>query len=249
MPRYPHRGWVALVTAVVAPLAVAAVLAPFRATLTGTTVALVLVVVIVAVALLGSRPAAAVAALSAGAWFDFFFTQPYDQFTINNPADIQAAALMLGVGLVVSQLAVRTRRLQVLAVTDAGYLSHIHDTAELARSARSPSVVVDHVRNQLIDLLELRECRFEYGRLLGRPPRLEQDGAVVAGLKRWDADDGLPEQEIELRAYGNGRFYGRFMLQPKPGAAPPIEARLVAITLADLVGAALDTTDNGRDRS
>jgi hypothetical protein len=241
------RDWIALAAAVVAPLAVSAALVPFRPGLTSTTTALVLVVGVVAVAALGNRLAGAIAALSAAACFEFFFTQPYQHFAIADSADVQAAVLMLLVGLVVSQLAARARRLQVLAVTEAGYLSRLHEMAELARSTRSPNVVVDQVRQQLTDLLELRECRFEYGRLVGHLPRLEQDGTVVAGLKRWDAARGLPDREIELRAYGNGRFYGRFLLQPRPGATPPLQARLVALTLADLAGAALDTAGTTRD--
>ncbi|MDX3758010.1 hypothetical protein [Streptomyces sp. AK02-04a] len=59
---------------------------------------------------------------------------------------------------------------------------------------------------------------------------------------------GWPEGEIELRAYGNGHYFGRFMMAPAPGSAPSLKARLVAVTLADQAGAALDTAGltNGR---
>ncbi|WP_345530716.1 hypothetical protein [Microbispora amethystogenes] len=60
--------------------------------------------------------------------------------------------------------------------------------------------------------------------------------------RRWDADHlGLPDTEVELRTFGNGRFYGRFMLDPTPGTIPPLQARLVAVTLADQAGSALAT--------
>ncbi|TKA01704.1 histidine kinase, partial [Actinacidiphila oryziradicis] len=42
---------------------------------------------------------------------------------------------------------------------------------------------------------------------------------------------------------------GRFMMQPTPGAVPPLQARLVAATLADQVGAALDTSRTARENS
>ncbi|WP_424533007.1 DUF4118 domain-containing protein [Sphaerisporangium viridialbum] len=246
MLRYLDRDRLAIVAALVAPLAVSAVLVPFRAGLSNTNVALALVVVVVAVAANGDRLAGALAAVSAALWFDFFFAPPYQRFTVTSPADIQTAALLLIVGLAVSQLAARARRLRVVAVTDAGYLAQIHDTAELAQSSRSPEVVVDHVRAQLTDLLQLRGCRFQYGILIGHPPRLEQDGSVVWGRRRWDVDRlGLPDEEVELRTLGNGHFYGRFLLDPTPGAVPPLQARLVAVTLADQVGAALDTAANG----
>jgi hypothetical protein len=65
---------------------------------------------------------------------------------------------------------------------------------------------VDLVREQLADLLDLQACRLEYGMLLGHPSRLEPDGAVRAGYGRWDAvESGLPEEEAELRVFGNGQ--------------------------------------------
>ena len=50
---------------------------------------------------------------------------------------------------------------------------------------------------------------------------------------------GLPGEEIELRTFGNGQYYGRFMMTPKPGSRPSLQARLVAVTLADQAGRAL----------
>jgi K+-sensing histidine kinase KdpD len=127
-------------------------------------------------AAIGNRVAGALAALGAAAWFDFFFTVPYQRFTIRSSADVTTFVLLLVVGVTVSQLAARARRLKVITITDAGYLARIHESAALAQSAASGQAVVDHVRKQLIDVLGLRDCRFEYGKLIGHPPRLEQDG-------------------------------------------------------------------------
>ena len=243
MARYLNRDGAAIAAALAAPLVVVAVLLPFRASWSNTNVALLLVVAVVAVAALGNRVAGALASVSAAAWFDFFFTRPFERFAIAKPADVTTAVLLLLVGLAVSQLAARARRLQVIAITDAGYLAQIHDTAELTQTARSPDAVVDHVKQQLTGLLDLQACRFEYGSLLGHPPRLEPDGTVMAGQRRWNVElAGLPEDEIELRTFGNGQFYGRFMLQPKPGSRPSLQARLVAVTLADQAGRALSNT-------
>jgi Domain of unknown function (DUF4118) len=244
MARYLNRDRTAIVAALAAPLAVAAVLLPFRASWSNTNVALLLVVAVVAVAAIGNRTAGALAAVSAAAWFDFFFTRPYQRFTIARQADVTTAALLLVVGLAVSQLAARARRLQVVAITDAGYLAQIHDTAGLTQTARSPDAVVDQVKEQLTGLLDLEGCRFEYGSLLGHPPRLEPDGTVMVGHQHWDVEQfGLPRKEIELRAFGNGQYYGRFMLQPKPASTPPsLQARLVAVTLADQAGRAFSNT-------
>src|ERR1022692_5273619 len=123
MVRYLNRDGIAIAAALVAPLVAAAILLPFRANWSNTNVALLLVVVVVGVAAIGNRTAGALAAVSAAAWFDFFFTRPYERFTIASSADVKTAVLLLVVGLAVAQLAVRARRLQVIAITDAGYLA------------------------------------------------------------------------------------------------------------------------------
>jgi hypothetical protein len=240
MLRYRDR--LALIAAVLAPFVVAVALVPLRTTsLGGINSALVLVVVVVAVATNGHRLAGAVAALSAAVWFDFFLVAPYQHFSITRSADIATAVLLLIVGLAVSQLAARARRLQVVAITDANYLAQIHHTAQLVQSGAAANSVVEDVRGQLVDLLNLRGCRFQYGTLIGHPPRLEHDGSVAGGHGHWDVEHrGLPDEEVELRAAAGGRYYGRFMLQPTPDALPSLQARLVAVTLADQVGAAFD---------
>jgi hypothetical protein len=240
MARYLTRDRAAIAAALIAPLAAAAILLPFRSGWPNTNVALLLVVVVVAVAAAGNRLAGAIAAIGAAVWFDFLFTLPYERFTIRSSADVTTFVLLLVVGVIVSQLAARARRLKTVAITDERYLSLIHQTAALAQSAKSPDAVVEHVRQQFSSLLGLRECRFEYRSLLGQPPRLEPDGTVVTGHGRWDVDQsGLPAEELELRVFGNGQYYGRFMLTPAPGSRPSLRARLVASTLAGLAGRAL----------
>ncbi len=244
MTRHLSRDRAAVLAGLLGPLAVAAILLPWRASWSNTNVALLLVVVVVAVAAIGNRIAGALAAVSAAAWFDFFFTRPYERFTIRGSADITTALLLLTVGLAVSQLAARARRLRVIAITDAGYLTRIHEVASVAKSPAAPETVVDTVKEQLISVLDLEGCRFEYGTLLGHPPRLEPDGSVVTSHGRWDVDEsGFPAGEIELRTFGNGQYYGRFMMRPRPGAKPSLQARLVAVTLADQAGRALGGTE------
>ena len=247
MKRYWTRDRIAILAALAAPLAAAAILLPFRGSWSNTNVALLLVVVVVAVAAIGNRVAGALAAVGAAIWFDFFFTLPYYRFTIRSSADATTAVLLLVTGIAVSQLAARVRQLKVVAITDAGYLAQIHETAALAKSARFPDTVVDHVREELTRLLDLEGSRFEYGSLLGHPPRLEPDGTVWVGHSRWDTGQwGLPAQEIELRTFGNGQYYGRFMLKAKPGSKPSLQARLVAVALADQAGRALASGETVR---
>ena len=247
MTRFVTRDRMAILAALAAPLGAAAILLPVRAEWSNTNVALLMVVVIVGVSAIGNRIAGALAAVSAAAWFDFFFTLPYYRFTIRRSADVTTAVLLMVTGLAVSQLAARARRLRIVAITDAAYLAQIHATALMGESARSPDAVVDHVKEQLIGLLDLEGARFEYGALLGHPPRLEPDGTVMVGHARRDVDQfGLPAGEIELRTFGNGQYYGRFMMKPRPGSRPSLQARLVAVTLADQAGRALGASQAAR---
>ncbi|MFJ8017746.1 hypothetical protein [Streptomyces sp. NPDC096339] len=93
-------------------------------------------------------------------------------------------------------------------------------------------------------LLRLRGCRFQYGSLTGRLPRMEHDGGLW--LRRGDRITEYtawpPEGETELRVFGGGHYYGRYLIEPVPGRPlPPEEARRVAVAPAAQAGAALDT--------
>jgi Domain of unknown function (DUF4118) len=231
------RDLLALAAAFAGPLAVAAILLPFRSGWSNTNVALLLVVVVVAVAAIGNRLAGAVTAVWAAIWFDFFYTLPYYRFSIRSHADITTAVLLLVTGAAVSQLAARARELKVVAITDESYLALIHDTGALAAGA-APEVVAEHVRSELTGLLNLEGCRFEFGSLLSHPPRLAEDGTVKAGDSQWDVERAGMPAEAELLVFGSGQYFGRFLLASAPGSRPSVQARLVAVALAEQVGRA-----------
>jgi uncharacterized protein DUF4118 len=243
MTRYLTRDAAAVAAAVLGPLALAAVLLPGRGSWPNTNVALLLVAAVVAVACLGNRLAGALAALSAAVWFDYFFTRPYERLTISHPADVTTFALLLAVGVAVSQMAAWARRLKAVTVADAGYFNRIVASAALTQRAGTPYDVTEYVRRQLVDVLDRKDCRFEFGKLLGQPPRLEPDGTLTTRYGHYPVDEfGFPEEDVELRTFSNGQYTGRFMLTPKPGSRPSQRARLVAVTLADLAGHAIGTS-------
>ena len=76
---------------------------------------------------------------------------------------------------------------------------------------------------------------------LGHPPRLGHDGRIASGEQVRDAvSAGLPpDTETELLVESGGLLQGRFLIMPVPGSRPTREQLLVAIALADQVGAAL----------
>ena len=236
------RDRVALPAAVLTPLLVTVALVPFRDDFANTNAALILVLVIVAFAAVGSRVVGLLAALSAAASFDLLLTQPYGKFTISDRTDLETAALLLAVGLGVTQLADWGRRQHALAHRDAGYLAGIRAAAEAVASGASSGDLIEEVSRQLTRILGLRSCLFEYGVAgLGRPARLRDDGRVEWNRREWDVDrNGLPtDTDIELLVESGGRLQGRFLLGANPGEHPSIAQRLVAVTLAAQVGAAL----------
>jgi K+-sensing histidine kinase KdpD len=236
------RDRVATPVAVMTPVLVTAAVVPFRDDFANTNAALILVLVIVAVAAVGSRVAGLLAALSAAVSFDLLLTKPYGEFAISDRTDLETAALLLAVGVGVTQLAVWGRRQYALAQRDAGYLDGIRAAAEAVATGASAGDLIEEVSRQLTRVLGLRACHFEYGVAgLGQPARLRDDGQVEWNKKEWDVDrEGLPvDTDIELLVESGGRLQGRFLLRAAPGQHPSMAQRLVAVTLASQVGAAL----------
>lgn len=241
----PYRDHLAVFTGIVAPLVLTAILVPLRTSIANTDVALVLVATVVAVAANGDRLAGLLASLSAAAWFDFFFTKPYDRFSITRHTDIETTVLLLVIGAAVTELAVRGRRERETASRRAGYLSGIHDAAAAAAAGDSPSHLVKQVTQELTKMLSLEACQFQPGKAgVGQPARLHHDGRVTIGRAVWNADQqGMPHNtETELLVESNGILPGRFLMTPTPDSHPSLERRLVSIALADQVGAALAGT-------
>ncbi|MGW7456492.1 hypothetical protein [Streptomyces sp. NPDC054797] len=99
----------------------------------------------------------------------------------------------------------------------------------------------------VVDLLGLRRYRFQYGKQIGHQARLERDGSLWLRLRsRITEYDEWPDGESELRAVGDGHYYGRFLLDPFPRPLPSEGARLVAVTLAAEAGAAPNTPGAAR---
>lgn len=244
MSAYLTRDRVAVLVALAAPLALAAILVPFRASFPNTDAALAMILVVVAVAANGYRLAGILAAVSAAVWFDFFLTRPYERFTINQRNDIETTVLLLVIGVAVTELAVWGRGEHTAASRRAGYLDGINAAAQAVATGGSAAALTDQVTGQLTRVLSLQSCRFQYGVAgLGQPARMHHDGSVTAAHRTWDVDaEGFPPNtNLELLVESGGVFQGRFLMTPLPDAHPTLEQRQLAVALADQAGAALAT--------
>ena len=233
----------ALTAAVLAPVVVGALLSLARDLVANNNATLVFVLVVVAVAATGYRAAGILAALVSTASFDFFLTQPYLTFTINDRDDVEAAVLLALIGLAVTEIALWGRRQQARASMRAGYLDGVVSTARLAASgATPPAEVVELIGRQISDLLELDGSRFDVGPSDPDRPRLDADGTVMWRGRLVDVErEGLPTLDlVELPVTFAGVDHGRYLLTSTSAVRRPgLERRRVAVTLAEQAAAAL----------
>ncbi|MEO9181081.1 MAG: DUF4118 domain-containing protein, partial [Acidimicrobiales bacterium] len=209
--------------------------------------ALTMVVVISAVAIPGTRLSGVLASVSSGLWFDLFLTPPYGHISIARRPDIETTISILIVGVIITELALRSRIHRRASNETVGFLIKIHEVTELASSSAPVAVVIDETRKSLIEILGLRSCRFERGR--SDPPlaRIESNGQVMHVGMRWPVDDvGIPGPEAEIVARWRGRSLGRFVLVPSPGRPVSLERRVVAVSLVDVAAAYVAAEDRGR---
>lgn len=236
------------VIAVLAPLAVCGILVPFRGLLANTNAALVLVLVVVAVAATGNRWAGVIAAVSSALWFDLLLTAPYGQLAIANRDDVETAVLLTIAGLAVTEIALWGRRQQSGSSRREGYLAGVAAVARTVASGESSVPdLVERVAQQITDVLDLDACRFDPDPA-GDGVRIDRDGTTTWHGQEIDVErDGLPAMdEISLPVEYGGAVYGRYVLTSSTTIRrPDREQLLVAVTLAEQVGAALSAGRTG----
>jgi len=242
-----HRAWL-IAAAALAPLLAGALLAAFQDNVTTATSALVLVLIVVAAAATGDRVAGLVAAVSSGVWFDVFLTEPRGQLTIKNPEDLEVTVLLVLVGVAVTEVALWGHRQQARASRRAGYLDGVFGTSRIiAEPQPSAEALIEHVAHQIIEVLDIDDCRFVAGAGPGpQEATLDHGGQVTRRGHPVNVDrDGLPVDESVRLVVGQGTVcHGQFVLTASSRVARPSAEQLeVAVLLADQVGAALTRND------
>ncbi len=222
------------------PLVVSLTLVAVRSRFANAAVALLLVGGVTAVAVLADRVAGYLATLSAGAWFDFYWTRPYDRFTIGHRPDLETFVCLVGVGVAVTELAQWSRRSRRRHHESAWLVAAIADASSLAASSEPAVDVVERVAAMLIEVLELRACRFEPGGAEPPRARLLVTGDVENAGLLWPVDEwGLPGPETEIVVSWRGRMRGSFVLSPRTAHPVSLERRVAAVAIAESVAGAL----------
>src|SRR5207248_4758387 len=105
--------------------------------------------------------------------------------------------------------------------------------------------VIAAARAQIVALFGLLDCQFEAAPFHHRLdlPQLERNGDVAHRRYRMqpggDLEVELPAEGVALPVLSRGQVVGRFVLEVPRGAGATLEQRVVAIALADQVGASL----------
>ncbi len=229
------------------PLAAAAVMITLRTHVPDTDLALAMVVVVALVVLPGYRIEALLAGVSAGIWFDFFLTKPYESFSIARGSDVQTTVLLAIVGVVIGEIAVRRRQARTDTRTARDEVLSLYVAAEMLAAGRDVEDVLALVSEQLQDLLFLSDCHFDPSVRDGKDPMLNRAGELDYGRLSWSAaDDGLPNRDVILPVESGGRRLGSYILRgPAIGVPLSQDRRLAAVALSDLAGSALSREPGG----
>jgi K+-sensing histidine kinase KdpD len=229
--------------ALVAPFLAAALLATVRDSVTAATSVLVLVVCVVGAAATGDRLAGILAAISAGAWFDFFLTEPYLRFTIADADDIEATVLLVVISIAVTEIALWGNRQQQQAARRSGYLDGVVGAARVVAEGDMPtSAVVDVIARHIAEVLDADDCRYVQGPVHdARVAILDHDGVLTRNGQAVDVDRvGMPTDEYVAVLVGRGpEVAGHFLLTTTSHLTYPTrEQRRIAVLMADQVAAA-----------
>ena len=100
-------------------------------------------------------------------------------------------------------------------------------------------------QDELRGLLHLRACRFEAAPYADGVdhPRISRNGAVAIqpvmryGRSAHGAGFELPDGGAEIPVLARGEEIGRFVLEPELGIVTTLDERIVAVAIADQVGA------------
>ena len=226
-----------VLVAICLPLAVVALLIPFRAGVENTNLALGLVIVVMFVAVIGGRVGGLLAAASAALSFDLFLTLPYNSFRILTGDDLVTTVLLAVIGAVAGELVEQARRSGARAAASEWNLNAVYERAELTAGAESAGELVQVASRELVRLLDLKSCRYVAGSIPAAMPELRHNFIrVPADLE--PSTRGL----VGLPVRAHGRLQGHFVMafpEWTVGTSLTTDQRHAAVALADQVGVGL----------
>jgi len=211
-------------------LGVAAAWIPVRAQQPNVLVALALVIVVALTGSLARRSAVVATALCAGLAFTYFDTEPYERFVISSQPDIETAVALVFVGLFTGELALRVARQRYADRSASGDMDRVRAASSQLALGEELVVMIGAVAAQLTTILGLVDCWYSTEPIAPGTAVIDREGHLSPGSTA----------QVALPVWGLGQVLGHFLLRPpNPALFGRHEHLLVAVTLADQVGAAL----------
>jgi hypothetical protein len=227
------------VVALAGPVVLSVLLVPLRTTDVGPALALVLVVPLVAGAALAGRGAGVGGALVTAACFDFFFTRPYNSFTIHASEDVVTTVALLLVGAIVAELVVRQQRSDRRAADRERDVRSLRRVAGVSAGFDDRGWLIHAACAELAERLDADIVDYVPGPARDDMARLGHGRVVVPSRSGGDGRDGWP---VTLPVGREGQAGAHLVVWFDSSAAlarlsPDDRAQAVAV--ADLLGAAL----------
>ena len=152
--------------------------------------------------------------------------------------------LLVVIGVIVTEIALWGRREQARAARRSGYLDGVLSTAKSVAEGDTPtSALIDVVARQIVEVLNVDDCRFVPGEVRDkRLALLDQDGTVTRNGNVVDVvRSGLPfDEEIAVVVRRGPKVLGHFVITAATRIVRPSRQQLrVAVLLADQVAPAL----------
>jgi hypothetical protein len=239
-----RSNWFAIAVGGLAPIVVAVLLVPLRDDIDNANLALILVLVVVVAAILGGRRSGAVAAVTSTLAFDFFLTRPFLSARVESADDIETLVILLAVGLLVGELASRARHARRDQERAAEAVQRVHRVADSVAHGDPLADVLQAVETELTELFGLWDCWLELPPFLWIIPRMDRGGTIDGSQHEWsEGGFALPSDGAELPVVARGRDVARLVLLAGPGTAASLDQRVVAVALADQLGAAMSVAD------
>ena len=220
-------------------IGLAVLLVPLREHMANTSAALLLVLPVLLGATVGGRRGGSVTAVIATLSFNFFHTKPYYSLKVDSADDIETVLLLLAVAIVVGTVAARRSYATQLAEAGRDEVHAVHRIAELTSRGARPNELIDAARSELKRLLFLAACDFERPNPESKLPRLLPTGVLSTSTFHYVSGGFELPSGVDLLVRGDGRDLGRFVLYGTPGRAVAIERRMIAVVVAEQVGATL----------
>lgn len=207
-------------------------------------VALAIVVVLAA---LSSKAAGLLTAAVAAISFNFFHTQPYNSLRVHESSDVVIIALLVVLGLVVSDFTSWRRRRDAIAFRHSTAAEAPQRITEMLQEPRPVGDVWPAIATMIMDQLTLADVSFDAAAHTDLPS-IARSGGVHAG-----AGDGfvLPSHGAAMPIVSDKRTLGHLVLRPQPGISSLWVERRVVVALADHLAIALTYTghETGRNSS